>query len=86
LNFTGASEAALVKTSYLFPHPRSLSLREREDKPFSLRNKGTLEAQQKGGDEGRHFVVNYKNITIEPMDFPLDFKFWIPACAGMTGY
>ena len=27
---------------------------EREDKPFSLRDKGTLEAQQKGWDEGKN--------------------------------
>ncbi len=37
-----------------FPHPRSLSRWERDEKPFSLRDKGTLEAEQKGWDEGKY--------------------------------
>ena len=41
-----------ISASGSFPHPQSLSRREREEKPFALRDKGTLEAEQKGGDEG----------------------------------
>lgn len=38
-------------------HPQSLSRKERDEKPFSLRDKGTLGAEQKGWDEGGFFIL-----------------------------
>ncbi|MDP1673923.1 MAG: hypothetical protein Q8L65_12545, partial [Burkholderiales bacterium] len=46
---------------------RSLSRRERDAKPFSRRDKGTLEAEQKGGDEGevsRSYVILNRTIQV----------------------
>ena len=49
-NYVIDDDGACVKS---FPHPRSLSRRAREEKPFSPR--------EKGGDEGRFSVIT--NVT-----------------------
>ncbi len=51
------TEHSQIRDSLVFLAAVTLTLdpsrRAREDKPFSLRDKGTLEAEQKGWDEGK---------------------------------
>ena len=48
------------------PHPRSLSRRERDEKPLALRDKGTLEAEQRGWGEGK--AVSLRNLSARSND------------------